>query len=68
VSQFARMTALLAVMFFPVVSQAAASPQSDRGQGSPFGYERQLKKVMRPVNDLLPQGSQDDLSHRENNL
>jgi len=68
VSQFARMTALLAVMFLPCISQAAASPQSDRDQGSPFGYERQLKKVMRPVNDLLPQGSQDDLSSGENHL
>lgn len=28
----------------------STSPQAD----NPFGYERQVQKMMRPINDLLP--------------
>ncbi|KMV68308.1 hypothetical protein VRB95_20240 [Erwinia aphidicola] len=32
------------------INHSAASTQAD----TPFSYERQLQKVMRPINDLLP--------------
>lgn len=64
--QFNKMAAVLAVLsLYPVTQAAAASQpqftmQADSGQSSPFGYERQMKKMMRPINDLLPQGSNEE--------
>lgn len=64
--QLIKMAAVLAVLsLYPVTQAAAASQpqltmQADNGQGSPFGYERQMKKMMRPINDLLPQGSNEE--------
>ncbi|MEN5017336.1 hypothetical protein ABEH87_13400 [Erwinia sp. Eh17-17] len=59
--QLIKIAALLAVLCLTSLTQAAAaSPQADNGRGSPFGYERQKQKMMRPINDLLPQGSRDE--------
>ncbi|MFK8256275.1 hypothetical protein ACFL9S_00605 [Erwinia sp. AnSW2-5] len=66
--QLTKMAAVLAVLSLHPFTQAAAASQqapitmhADNGQGSPFGYERQMKKMMRPINDLLPQGGQDEV-------
>lgn len=64
--QLTKMAAVLAVLSLYPATQAAAASQpqltmhADNGQGSPFGYERQMKKMMRPINDLLPQGSNEE--------
>lgn len=64
--QLTKMAAVLAVLSLYPATQAAAANQppltmhADNGQGSPFGYERQMKKMMRPINDLLPQGSNEE--------
>lgn len=65
--QLTRIAAVLAGLSLHPFTQAAAASQppltmqDDHGQGSPFGYERQMKKMMRPINDLLPQGTQDEV-------
>lgn len=60
--QLTKMAAVLAVLFTQAfaASQPQLTMQADSGQGSPFGYERQMKKMMRPINDLLPQGSNEE--------
>ncbi|BCQ32860.1 MULTISPECIES: hypothetical protein [Erwinia] len=64
--QLTKMAAVLAVLSLHPFTQAFAASQpqltmqTDSGQGSPFGYERQMKKMMRPINDLLPQGSNEE--------
>lgn len=65
--QLTKMAAVLAVLSLHPFTQAVAASQvqltmqADSGQGSPFGYERQMKKMMRPINDLLPQGSHEEV-------
>lgn len=56
--QFVKIAAVLALIF---TSLAQARAQTDSGQISPFGYEHQRQKMMRPINDLLPQGAQDEV-------
>ncbi|MTD28124.1 hypothetical protein [Erwinia sorbitola] len=65
-SQLVKLAAVLAAFCLTPLTQAAVvshpqmSAHTNNGQGSPFGYERQLKKMMRPINDLLPQGGNDE--------
>lgn len=63
-----RITAVLAALSFSPLTQAmvgtinqpAASSSATSQSVNPFGYERQRQKMMRPINDLLPQDRHDE--------
>lgn len=65
--QMVKGAAVVAALCFAPLTQAATVSQSqmsthtDSAQSSPFGYARQMEKMMRPINDLLPQGSRDEV-------